>query len=181
MPSPKSLVALCFMVPVACAATTFEPGDYGSSEEPDDMRGMVAAHNQVRAAAQPAPTPALEALSWSSALADIARDYAQDCRFEHSTSGLGENLYAESGQTSSPAAVVASWASEAAFYDYANDRCAVGEQCGHYTQVVWSETRRVGCGRARCTSNSPFTNGQPWNNWVCNYDPPGNYRGERPY
>ncbi len=179
---PHKYFSMSLALLTACATPSFfDGGDYGSSEEPSDMAGMVAAHNQARANAQPTPSPALEPLLWSSALADIAQEYAEGCRFEHSNNDLGENLYAESGQTSSPAGVVASWASEIEFYAYASNSCAAGEQCGHYTQVVWSDTRRVGCGRARCTSNSPFGNGQTWNNWVCNYDPPGNFRGERPY
>ncbi|MEZ0311821.1 MAG: CAP domain-containing protein [Myxococcota bacterium] len=172
---------MCLTLLAACAAPSFNEGDYGDSDEPEAMRGMVAAHNETRAEAEPTPSPALEPLAWSSTLAEVAQAYAERCRFEHSGNDLGENLYAESGITSTAAAVVASWASELAFYNYANNSCAVGEQCGHYTQIVWDDTRRVGCGRARCTSNSPFDNGEAWNNWVCNYDPPGNFVGRRPY
>jgi PadR family transcriptional regulator len=44
--------------------------------------------------------------------------------------------------------------------------------CGHYTQIVWSNTREVGCGVARDSNREV---------WVCNYNPPGNWIGERPY
>jgi hypothetical protein len=40
---------------------------------------------------------------------------------------------------------------------------------------------RLGCGVASCTENSPFGDGGSWQIWVCNYDPSGNYLGERPY
>ncbi len=174
-------IALSLALLAACTTPAFDGGDYGDSEEPAEMRGMVAAHNQARANALPSPGSPLTPLAWSSTIADVAQSYAERCRFEHSDGDLGENLYVESGQTASPAEVVASWASEIAFYDYAANSCAPREQCGHYTQIVWSDTRRVGCGRARCTSNSPFGNDNPWNNWVCNYDPPGNFVGQRPY
>ena len=44
--------------------------------------------------------------------------------------------------------------------------------CGHYTQVVWRKSLRVGCGMATCGATEV---------WVCNYDPAGNWDGERPY
>ena len=50
--------------------------------------------------------------------------------------------------------------------------------CGHYTQVVWAESSNLGCGYAQCTVNSPFDGFDTWDNWVCNYDPPGNVEGE---
>ena len=39
--------------------------------------------------------------------------------------------------------------------------------CGHFTQVVWPTTERVGC------AVGPGDAG--WTNLICNYDPPGNY------
>ncbi|PNF24360.1 hypothetical protein B7P43_G11879 [Cryptotermes secundus] len=46
----------------------------------------------------------------------------------------------------------------------------------HYTQVVWAQTRFVGCGRRS------FRKGQFYvEHYVCNYGPTGNYRGEPLY
>jgi hypothetical protein len=53
--------------------------------------------------------------------------------------------------------------------------------CGHYTQIVWKTTTRLGCGVALCDQNSPFMGFPKWEFWVCNYAPPGNYNGQRPY
>jgi hypothetical protein len=40
----------------------------------------------------------------------------------------------------------------------------------------------VGCARRTCTTGSPFSGGTgEWTFWVCDYDPPGNWVGERPY
>lgn len=177
--------AMWLIVAVTACGTdsAFEDGDYGSNVEPSAMQGITAAHNAARAGVSPAPSSPLVPLEWSSTIAAVAQAYAEECVFEHSGDRrFGENLYVESGRNSGPAAVVESWASEDEFYDYASNRCDSGEQCGHYTQIVWDDTRRVGCGRAQCSaSSSPFSNGQAWVNWVCNYDPPGNYSGERPY
>jgi hypothetical protein len=48
--------------------------------------------------------------------------------------------------------------------------------CGHYTQVVWRNTERVGCGYSTCQAQ-----GFNFEVWVCNYDPPGNFIGQAPY
>ncbi|KAJ1396583.1 Ves allergen [Sesbania bispinosa] len=65
------------------------------------------------------------------------------------------------------------WVNEKADYDYNSNSCASGKQCGHYTQVVWKNTKRVGCAKVRCNNGGTFI--------TCNYDPPGNYVGQRPY
>ena len=47
--------------------------------------------------------------------------------------------------------------------------------CGHYTQVMWNNTQSVGCGlRTTCTGTYATM-------ISCNYYPPGNYVGQRPF
>ena len=96
--------------------------------------------------------------------------------------GLGENLSA-GAPTQSVAGAVSSWVGEEQYYDHATNTCASGQECGHYTQVVWSTTTGVGCALVSCTTNSPFgtfANGQ-WDFSVCDYSPPGNVVGQSPY
>ena len=150
-----------------------------SAQEPAAAQGITAAHNAARAAVQPPAREPIPPLTWSPSLAATAQAWADQCHFQHSKKkGLGENIFASSGQAT-PEEVVESWVSEKKSYNYARNRCRRGE-CGHYTQVVWARSLRVGCAAAKCTANSPFGRG-PWQFWVCNYDPPGNYIGERPY
>lgn len=40
---------------------------------------------------------------------------------------------------------------------------------GHYTQMVWAATHKVGCGLARCMKGGPRN--KPFYNYVCNYCP----------
>jgi uncharacterized protein YkwD len=141
----------------------------------------VVAHNQVRAAAVPAPVPPLEPMAWDPTAAEVARDWADACLWRHSgTPGYGENLFASTATGASIGDAVDGWASEIADYDYALNRCAPGKMCGHYTQIVWRSSTLVGCAAAICDTGSPFGSGR-WINWVCEYVPPGNYVGERPY
>lgn len=168
-------------------AATPAPGEGARKPVPSAAelkRDMVAAHNEARArAARPTPKPALPALTWSDEAARKAEAYVKECRFEHNPDrgGFGENLAAATPDTWTTAQVVKGWADEAADYDHASGRCKAGKMCGHYTQVVWRNTRRLGCATKRCTVNSPFSGASTWDFWVCNYAPPGNYVGQRPY
>ena len=90
----------------------------------------------------------------------------------HNTSKYGENLASATGPRLTPASVVNMWGGEVNDCTYSSNRCATGKMCGHYTQVVWRTTIQVGCGMARIGSSEV---------WVCNFNPPGNYVGQRPY
>jgi len=132
------------------------------------MAGVTEAHNAVRR------TVGVPALSWSPKLASVAQRWADQlgargCELEHSRSPYGENLFYMS-QPADAQTVVDSWASERSDYRHKTNRCS--GVCGHYTQVVWRETNALGCGVARCGQGEV---------WVCNYDPPGNMNGRRPY
>lgn len=143
------------------------------------MNGMTAAHNAARASVSPPASPAIPPLVWDGGIAAVAQAYAENCVFKHSSNQYGENLFASAGGGTTPQSVVDSWVSEAADYNYASNSCS--GVCGHYTQVVWAKTARLGCGMAQCSKNSPFMGFPNWEIWVCNYDPPGNFVGEKPY
>jgi pathogenesis-related protein 1 len=168
-------MTLLLALSVAC---TPPPDDTGSDAPTLDpfAQAFVDAHNDARGRAEPTPDPALPDLSWDVALADVAATWAANCVFEHSTVPYGENLAAFSASVE-PADVVEAWFSEIAYYDYASNSCDPGQMCGHYTQVVWRDTTRVGCAVQSCTLDG-FGRGDFW---VCNYDPPGNWVGELPY
>ncbi|HMR75943.1 MAG TPA: CAP domain-containing protein [Polyangiaceae bacterium] len=152
-------------------------GGNGGDTEPAAMSGMTAAHNAARAGVNPAAAAAIPPLAWSGALAQVAQGVADKCVWAHSNNQYGENLYA-STNASTPGQVVSSWVSEVADYDYASNSCS--KVCGHYTQVVWAKSARLGCAKKTCTQNSPFGGGS-WELWVCSYDPPGNFNNQNPY
>jgi uncharacterized protein YkwD len=132
-------------------------------------REMLAAHNAVRARVGEPP------LHWSPRLAAAAQDWANRLiasgAFAHQPDDpYGQNLYAITGGAAAPAQVVAAWADEARSYDHSSNSCA--GMCGHYTQIVWRATHSLGCGVATDPEREV---------WVCDYDPPGNVVGFRPY
>ncbi|WP_437606914.1 CAP domain-containing protein [Sorangium sp. So ce834] len=174
-----SRLSLVLALTAACSGSSDDEGTAGQAAgEPREMAGITAAHNTARATVDPPADDPLPRLTWSPEIAAAAQAYADGCVFGHSKSSYGENLYATSGAAVSPEEVVAAWVDEAANYDLASNSCS--STCGHYTQVVWADSVRLGCGVADCSGDSPFGGGS-WQLWVCNYDPPGNFVGERPY
>ncbi|KAJ7946841.1 Pathogenesis-related protein 1-like [Quillaja saponaria] len=137
----------------------------------DSAADYVNAHNAARSQVGVPP------LAWDDTVAGFARDYAKqragDCKLVHSGGGgkYGENLAGSSGDLSGKAAV-GLWVNERAKYDHNSNSCAGGE-CRHYTQVVWRNSVRLGCAKVKCNNGGTFIG--------CNYDPPGNFIGQKPY
>ncbi len=132
---------------------------------------MLDAHNAVRARV------GLKPLTWSEKLERAAQEWAdtliKEGAFRHRpNSPWGQNLYAVSGGEFLPQQIVNGWAAEAKDFDSASNRCKDGHMCGHYTQIVWRDTRELGCAVARGGNREV---------WVCEYSPPGNIQGMRPY
>ena len=175
-----------YVVPADDAFSTPDAFNAGAGET-GRMVGMTEAHNRFRAMAD--TSPPIPALVWDPDLAAIAQAYSEHlastgCGLTHSGGSYGENLYWQQGLRVTAADVVAGWHEEIACYTYGpfmrgdacNASCVAAMNasgCGHYTQVVWRDTRRLGCGMATCSSGAEI--------WTCNYDPPGNYLGETPY
>ena len=135
---------------------------------------LVAAHNAVRAGAG---TPAL---NWDAGLAAGAQAYAQQLAaagaFQHSDRrarpGIGENLWMGTSGAFSPEQMVGNWASEKQWFRpgiFPNvSRTGNWEQIGHYSQIIWRTTTRVGCGLAEGRGRDVL---------VCRYSPAGNVDG----
>jgi pathogenesis-related protein 1 len=66
------------------------------------------------------------------------------------------------------------WANEKSYYDYSNNT-GNGHVVGHYTQLVWQKSMKVGCGQAISTTDYPGSH------IVCRYSPAGNIGSEKPY
>lgn len=154
---------------------------------------MLSAHNHWRSEV------GSPALIWSNSLQTEAQNWANQlkskgCHMKHSTGSSGENLYWASAKKSasskdatgdwiwnnslqsvSDKEVTDSWGSEKQWYNYSSNQCTApaGQACGHYTQVIWKDTKEVGCANAVCEDFSQV--------WVCNYAPAGNYVGQIPY
>jgi hypothetical protein len=67
------------------------------------------------------------------------------------------------------------WGAEQNSYNHETFTCEPWKVCGHYTQIIWEDTTKVGCGFAKSTTDY----GGEW--VVCRYEAPGNYIGQKPY
>jgi len=150
----------------------------GTVARADFNARLLAAHNNERGRLD---VPALE---WDNSLAADARVWADELaatgRFEHSPDEpgkplQGENLWAGTPRAFSPEAMVGLWRAEKSDYRPGifpnNSRSGDVEKVGHYTQLIWRESRRVGCATAV---------GRYEEFLVCRYSEAGNVTGQRP-
>lgn len=120
-------------------------------------------------------------LAWSSRLAGEAKQWAdhlaEDDRLEHASAdergGAGENLWMGSAGAYSAGEMIGAFIAERRLYRAGifPDVSSTGNwrDVGHYTQVIWGETREVGCAVAKGRSNDVL---------VCRYWPAGNTYGK---
>jgi pathogenesis-related protein 1 len=52
---------------------------------------------------------------------------------------------------------------------------------GHYTQIVWRETRQIGAAKLTFELVDKKGSTRSYTAIICNYDPPGNRTGEKPF
>ena len=193
------VIGLCAVLVFGCddsyAYTDSASDSELDAEELDaEDQGWLDAHNDVRQLAnngaipgQPQAVPAMDALTWDPLLAQVAQTYAETCVWAHNGSrgtqyealggsgSVGENLWMTSSTSWSfnPTGVIDSWYSEYALYTTWEPIDSTNYMdIGHYTQLVWRDTERVGCGYAQCPSGTIV---------ACDYSPSGNYLGQHPY
>ena len=155
-----------------------------------DKITSVAHHNEIRAA-----VGVYNKLVWDDKIAIDAQTYADKIALsgvwghdpDNDKSKLydedyGENLYtctAYDDNLLTKASKV--WAAEKPYYTYGPigdaSTCVRGQMCGHYTQQVWANTSRMGCG----VNIYKRGDKKGWYIIVCKYATPGNYYTEYPY
>lgn len=137
----------------------------------DFTKACLDAHNKYRAKHK-AP-----ALKWSTDLENGAQDWADNLaetgQFAHATpeqrKGDGENIYMCMGKSEvEPKEAVESWYNEIKDYDFDNDRFS--GNTGHFTQVVWKNTKELGMGMAKSDDGKFFV--------VARYRPAGNFMSQ---
>lgn len=138
---------------------------------------LLAAHNRERAAVGVPP------LIWDDALSDSARGWAEllaaSGAFRHapesSVNPEGENLWAGTKNYFSVERMVDAWVREKRFFTAGtfpnNSTTGNVADVGHYTQLIWRNTTRVGCA---------MSSGAVEDVLVCRYSAAGNYRGQLP-
>ena len=147
------------------------PSTIVGDDEPVAFIEVLKTHNVYRSAV------GVPNIVWSNKVATSAQSWAdtlqtKGCTLEHSGGQYGENIYWSRGFTPTMFDVTTSWGDERTDYDYATNSCSPGKICGHYTQIVWKNSQAVGCGKALCGDDTVV---------VCQYNPAGNFVGQKPY
>jgi hypothetical protein len=139
---------------------------------------LLAAQNKERLSLKIAP------LTWSETLAAHAREWAKVLAaravLEHSPSaarlGEGENLWSGTAGEYSIEEMIQSFLEERALFKRAIfpkvSSTGNWHDVGHYTQIIWQNTRQVGCAIESNAQDDYL---------VCRYAEPGNVVGEAVY
>jgi Cysteine-rich secretory protein family len=167
-----------FGLAVALGAPAAFAQPYSYSPAPINEQAIIAEvlgrHNAERRRAGVPP------LKWDFALADGARAYANELArsnvLRHSPRtgrrGIGENLWKGTRDYYRPTVMVGAWASERSMFQAAHfpNVSTTGNwaDVGHYTQMIWPGTQRVGCAIAKAPRSDVL---------VCRYWPSGNIDG----
>lgn len=144
-----------------------------------DLRNLASRllllHNRERAAVGVPP------LQWDASLAAGAAAYGPQLaaygRLQHSAEqarqGQGENLWMGTRGAYSLEDMAGSWAAEKRIFrpgQFPNVSSSGNwSDVGHYTQMIWRGTTRVGCALHRA---------QAWDYLICRYAPAGNVVGQ---
>uniref|UniRef100_A0AAZ1Y5Z6 ShKT domain-containing protein n=1 Tax=Oreochromis aureus TaxID=47969 RepID=A0AAZ1Y5Z6_OREAU len=119
---------------------------------------IVDVHNAFRRAVQPSASDML-IMSYSDEVAASAQAWVDQCILAHGAPStrllngyhLGENLF-YSSSLKSWTDVIGAWHSEVERYNYPIGSTN-GKSIGHYTQVIWNSSYKVGCGATLCPDN----------------------------
>jgi uncharacterized protein YkwD len=143
----------------------------------DLVNSILAVHNSERSAVGVLP------LVWSDNLAAGAKTWAEHLattgEFAHDPNrpnGVGENLagFNPSKGVSAPGEGQSLWVDEKKNWHGGVLTPENWSPTGHYTQMVWKDTKQVGCATAS-------GNGHPFSILVCRYSPAGNFMGQAPF
>ncbi len=150
------------------------PNETGSDVPQKEAQDALDFHNQARKEVGTAP------LEWSTELAAYSQVWAEHlatengCKLKHrKPNEYGENIFGGGGTTYTAKDASNSWYSEIGVYPHEILNKDNWYDAGHYTQMIWKSSKKVGIGQADCPGGGQII--------VANYDPPGNYMGEIAY
>ena len=173
------LGSLLLAEPTAVAAPT------ATKVSTAEQETILALHNQYRAAAGVAPLVwddqlAADAQVWVDALVErggtLAHANPADPNDPATGSAKGEGENLAGGQSAATAPT--QWYEEKPLFEAATNKSGFNDtnpdwvNWGHYTQMMWSATTKIGCGTAP---------GPRYQITSCRYSPPGNFDGQLAY
>ncbi|XP_047678488.1 glioma pathogenesis-related protein 1b isoform X2 [Tachysurus fulvidraco] len=152
------------------------------TSQPEDTQTNTMSHG-----------PGAAVTSWDNTLARGARSWARHCKASHNPvlkqegkahadfRQVGENIWLGAPYSAfTVESAINSWNKESADYTHGNNTCA--RVCGHYTQLMWATSYKIGCAVHVCSRGiENFSNHPESTIFVCNYGDAGNVFGFTPY
>ncbi|XP_076630607.1 venom allergen 3-like [Colletes latitarsis] len=153
----------------------------------NELRQRVASGQEKRGRPGPQPPAAnMQLMSWDDELAEIAQRWANQCKFGHDSCrnvarfSVGQNVgitMTTGTPNTKPSDIIMMWYNEVEKMDrnLVNKLTNI-QDVGHYTQLVWANSNKIGCGKVVYKEGG-------WTKYyfVCNYGPTGNMIGEPIY
>jgi pathogenesis-related protein 1 len=173
------LLFITTMLVYGGASAQTVPASTGSKISQSDAQAALDFHNKVR---NDVGSPPLE---WSTELSAYAQVWAEHlaknnkCKMQHRPHDgkwkqiHGENIFWGSNSNFNATNASETWYNEIKEYKHVPLTIPVIPAVGHYTQMVWKNTTKVGIGQTSCPSGAIII--------VGNYDPPGNFLGQKAY
>ncbi|KAF6024377.1 CRISP2 [Bugula neritina] len=144
-----------------------------------DSKAIVDQHNVLRAAITHAAN--MQKMVWDDELAAVAQKWADNCDFKHDDHRVIPGRFFNAGQNlargqSTWDGAMQRWFNEGRNFLHSNPSMRL-EDVGHFTQMVWATSSKIGCGYQKCS------NIQGNHFYVCNYGPSGNTAADisKPY
>ncbi|HAC63339.1 MAG TPA: serine protease [Cyanothece sp. UBA12306] len=148
--------------------------------QPNFKQEVLSAHNKYR---QEVDVPSLK---WSDRLANQAQQWADylaslggnQLQHDPNLSGQGENLWLGPSNRLSYTQMVDRWGREKQYFIPGlfnpNKISSTGNwsDVGHYTQIIWKNTTKLGCAISKTEKNDIL---------ICRYSPQGNIIGQPVY
>lgn len=152
-------------------STSGTSGSSSSSTLSNFDQTMLTIHNDDRAKHAASP------LTWDATLASAAAKWAAGCKWQHTPNNpYGQNIAAGTASNFGARDAADSWYNEISQYNFAAGQYS--DSTGHFTQMVWKGSKKLGCAIQECTASQMGLGSQGKAQYVvCNYDPPGNVIG----
>jgi pathogenesis-related protein 1 len=169
LPPPPPVITKATPKPVNKTAKIVSTG---SSFTIAQAKSITDYHNKVR------KTVKAGNITWNSTVAAFAQLWANKlgssgCSMTHRPKNkYGENLWMGTANSYTVVDAAKSWESEKKYYSGGKLNSKNWYKSGHYTQMVWGKSKGLGCGKVVCNGFLIV---------VCNYNPAGNFMGQKPY
>lgn len=132
-------------------------------------KSCVTAHNAYREKhGSPPLAGSTEAVRYAKARSEACAALGRIEHRKDGNNGYGENLYFQYPQPATCETVIKAFYDEFAEFNYDYNSPEPDHRAFHATQVVWRDTKYVGCYQTKARDNYYV---------ACEYMPPGNYLG----